>query len=358
MKTALREATRGFGATSPNPRVGAVIVKDGHEIIRSYHRAFGALHAEADCLANLPRGAARGATLYVNLEPCCHHGKTPPCTQAIIKAGLRRVVYGVIDPNPLVNGRGLEELKKSGIEVHGPVLEDEARELNRGYFKFIRTNRPWVTLKMAQSLDGRIAAGSGDSRWISSPGSLKFAHRLRAEHDAVLIGVHTALSDDPQLTVRHVRGSNPKRVILDTDLRLNPSAKIFAANPNPVLIATRPYPPTDKAEALQERGAEFIWLPPGRGNQLDLDVLLDELGQRGILYLLVEGGSNVLGSFIRNSLYDEIIVVIAPKIIGGDGVPSVAPLGIEKVDQAVKLTAIKRKVFGPDLAIWLRPESP
>lgn len=357
MKMALREALRGLGATSPNPRVGAVIVKEGREIARGYHRFFGALHAEADSLTHVSPDAARGATLYVNLEPCCHQGKTPPCTKVIIRAGIRRVVYGLRDPNPLVNGKGVEELRKAGVEVHGPILEEESREINRGYLKFRRSSRPWVTLKMAQSLDGRIASGSGDSRWISSPHSLKLAHRLRAQHDAVLVGINTVLSDDPELTVRLVRGNNPKRIVLDSRLRINPGAKVFHAKPHPVIIATRPYPPQEKAERLRDRGAEIVWLPPDADDKLDINVLLDELGQRGVLYLLVEGGSHVFSTFIRGSLFDEVIVVTAPKLIGGDGIPSIAPLGIDKVARAVDLRVVKRKVYGPDLAIWLRPKS-
>lgn len=363
---ALKEAARGLGVTSPNPRVGAVIVSGGQVIARGYHRAFGALHAEVDSLAKLPPGGAAGATLYVNLEPCCHLGKTPPCTRAIIEAGIARLVYGTIDPNPLVNGRGLRELKEAGVEVQGPVLEEEARELNRGYIKFQLTGRPWVTLKMAQSLDGRIAASSGDSRWISNPNSLKLAHRLRAEHDAVLVGINTVLVDDPQLTVRRVRGRNPRRVVLDSDLRLSPEAKVFVADSAPVLIATRPHPPAPKAKRLEKRGADFIWLPPRSGHNdwpdtngdLDLGVLLGELGKRGLLYLLVEGGGGVFSSFILSGLYDEIIMITAPIIIGGNGIPSVASLGIRKVAQSIKLHIIKRKSCGQDLALWLRPDAP
>lgn len=344
-----------MGATSPNPRVGAVIVSDSRVIARGYHRAFGALHAEADSLAKLPPGRASGATFYVNLEPCCHQGKTPPCTRALIEAGIGRVVYGMIDPNPQVNGRGLTELRKAGIDIRGPVLEEEARELNRGYLKFRRTGRPWVTLKLAQSLDGRIAAADGDSQWISSPDSLKLAHRLRAEHDAVLVGINTALVDDPRLTVRLVRGRNPRRVVLDSHLRLLPEARLFDADTGPVLVATQLYPPTDKARRLKERGADFIWLPPAEDGALDLNVLLDELGQRGILYLLVEGGAKVFSSFIRSDLYDDIVMVTAPIIVGGDGIPSVTSLGLERISDAVKLRLVKRKAYGPDMALWLRP---
>jgi len=355
MQMALKEAERGFGTTSPNPRVGAVIVSDDRVISRGHHRTFGDLHAEAESLRHLPAGRAAGATLYVNLEPCCHYGKTPPCTSVIIQSGIRRVVYGIRDPNPQVDGKGLRHLSEAGIEVHGPLLKEKAREINRGYLKFRRFGRPWVTLKWAQSLDGRIAASTGDARWISCPESLKLAHRLRAEHDAVLIGINTALTDNPLLTVRHTRGHNPCRVILDSNLRFSPNAAMFEEGSAPILIATRPYPPAEKAKHLGARGAELIWLPACENGTLDLGVLLDELGQRGILYLMVEGGSRVLASFINQSLFDEIILVMAPILIGGDGIPSTGALGINKVTQSVKLEVKRRKRYGQDYALWLRP---
>lgn len=358
MRLALRQASRGIGSTSPNPRVGAVLVKDGRVLAKGYHRAFGQPHAEVDCLTKLTPAQAAGSTLYVNLEPCCHSGKkTPPCTDAIIDFKIKRLVFGMVDPNPYVNGQGLKQLQDAGVEVMGPVLEDEARDLNRGYLKFRREGRPWVTLKMAQSLDGRIATSEGDTRWISSPQSLKLAHRLRADHDAVLVGIRTALVDDPQLNVRLVRGRNPRRVILDTDLRLAPDARLFGVDSGPVIIATRPYPPVEKVNRLEDRGAEFIWLPPGEDGTLDIKVLLEELSRRGTLYLLVEGGANVASSFIALGLFDELIVVSAPMLIGGDGIPSIAPLGVKRLAQSVKLNVYKRKTYGPDLATWLRPVS-
>jgi diaminohydroxyphosphoribosylaminopyrimidine deaminase/5-amino-6-(5-phosphoribosylamino)uracil reductase len=356
MRMTLAQARKGIGATSPNPRVGAVLVKKERVLAQGYHRAFGQPHAEVDCLSKVTAKQAAESTLYVNLEPCCHSGKkTPPCTDLLVSSRIRRVVYGMIDPNPFVNGQGLKKLREAGIEVSGPVFEDATRELNRGYLKFRSDGKPWVTLKMAQSLDGRIATSSGDARWISSPSSLKLAHRLRAEHDAVLIGIRTALADNPKLDVRHVRGPNPRRIVLDTDLRLPPGARLFEVDSNPVIIATRPYPSYEKADQLKRRGADFIWLPPAGDGTLDLDALLEELTQRGILYVLVEGGANVASSFIRCNLVDELVVVSAPLLIGGDGIPSIAPLGVESLAQSVKLTVHKRRAYGPDLATWMRP---
>lgn len=354
MKMALREAKRGIGATSPNPRVGAVIVKDNRVISRGYHRSFGAAHAEADCLSKLPVGAASSATLYVTLEPCSHHGKTPPCASAIAQSGITRVVYGLRDPNPLVDGKGFQILTQSGIEVHGPVLEEEAREVNRGYLKFLLSGRPWVTLKWAQSLDGRIATQTGDSRWISGRDSQKLAHRLRAEHDAVLVGLNTVLQDDPRLTVRHVRGRNPRRVILDADLRLPLDAALLDTDSNRVMIVTRPNPPSARAKRLEDRGAELLRIPVHHEDILDIEVLLMELGKRGILYLLVEGGSQIITSFIRQSLFDEIVLFVAPKFVGSDGVPGVASLGISRIEESVRVEVKRRRFIGQDLAIWLR----
>jgi len=324
----LKEAAKGCGLTSPNPRVGAVLVKDGRELARGFHRAYGEPHAEVDCLAKLKEGEAEGSTMYVNLEPCCHHGKTPPCTAAIEKAGVRRVVYGMSDPNQKVAGGGLKQLRAAGIAVSGPILESEARDLNRGYIKYLETGRPWVTLKFAQSLDGRIATRTGDSRWISSPGSLKLAHQLRAEHDADMVGINTALADDPQLTVRRVKGTNPYRIVLD---------------------------PAEKALILIDKGAELIELPDTEDGSLDTGVLLNELGGRGIHYLLVEGGAGIFKRIIKAGLFDEIIVITAPVLIGGDGIASVPSLGIQKVADAVKLKVYKRKSYGSDLVVWHRP---
>ncbi len=356
MKIALREARRGIGATSPNPRVGAVLVKGDKILAKGFHHTFGAPHAEVECFSKVDDDATEGATLYVSLEPCCHEGKTPPCTWAIKKTGVERVVYGMVDPNPKVNGKGIEELREAGIEVDGPVMENEAVEINRGYFKYIRTGQPWVTIKFAQSLDGRIAAATGHSRWISGEESLKLAHQLRAEHDGNLVGINTALQDDPQLTVRLVKGHNPYRIIIDPNLKLKPDAKVFDAEPKPVYIATQPYPSPERADKLSDRGAEFIWLPPGENGALDLGQLLDELGRRGIHYLLVEGGGGVLSRFIQNQLFDEMVVVTAPLLIGGDGIPSVASLDIQKVSESRKLEIFKRKVYGDDVAIWYRPK--
>jgi diaminohydroxyphosphoribosylaminopyrimidine deaminase/5-amino-6-(5-phosphoribosylamino)uracil reductase len=276
----------------------------------------------------------------------------------LIQAGLDAVVYGLQDPNPQVNGEGLRQLAEAGIEVRGPVLEADCRELNRGYLKHRHTGRPWVTLKWAQSLDGRIATGTGDSRWISSPEGLKLAHVLRAEHDAVLVGVNTILADDPRLTVRRVKGHNPVRIILDSHLRLSPEAAIFQDNDPSVLIFTSTSASQENRIKLQEKGAEIVVLPASAEGRLNLEMLLDELGRRGILYLLVEGGSGVNTSFLRQGLYDEIVTITAPILIGGDGLSGVGTLELSQVKDAIKLKLVRRKSLGLDFATWLRPDWP
>lgn len=348
MRMAIRQAKRGIGFTSPNPRVGAVIVKDGKVIARGYHRALGAPHAEADALRRITGEQARGATLYVTLEPCCHHGKTPPCTDAVIASGIKRVVYALQDPNPEVNGKGLDLLRRAGVTVVGPVLENEARALNCGYLKYRWIQRPWVTLKWAQSLDGKIADAGGDARWISCPQSLKFAHQLRSRHDAVLVGIGTVLRDDPVLTVRRVRGRNPIRVILDSNLRLALDAKIFT-EVAPIWIAARQGAPADRKQQLVEQGAEIFEIPELAPGLLNLDALLLKLAERGVLYLLVEGGARLLTSFVQFSLFDEIFAITAPKLIGGDGLSCLQALNVKRIEEAIPLHLKQHRVVGRDI---------
>ncbi len=357
MWMAIREAKRGIGFTSPNPRVGAVIVKDGNVIARGYHRALGAPHAEVDALRRITDEQARGATLYVTLEPCCHHGKTPPCTDAVIASGIKRVVFALQDPNPEVNGKGLELLRRAGVSVAGPILEKEARTLNCGYLKYRRTRRPWVALKWAQSLDGKIAAAGGDARWISCPQSLKFAHQLRTRHDAVLVGIGTVLRDDPELTVRQVRGRNPIRVVLDSDLRIPRDAKLFSSDA-PIWIATRTGTPVDRKSWLMERGVVLLEIPARASGMLDLDALLLELAQRGVLYLLVEGGAQLLTSFVQASLFDEIIAIIAPKLIGEEGISCLQALNIQRIEETIHLQLQQHHILGGDVICrYQRPDS-
>jgi len=353
MRMALRLARRGLGWTSPNPMVGAVLVKDDRVIGRGYHRRFGGNHAEVNAFQSASTDPA-GATLYVTLEPCCHYGKTPPCVDAIISNRLKRVVIGTLDPNPQVNGKSVKLLNEHGIETRVGVLEPECRELNEAHFKYMTTGRPLVTLKFAQSLDGRIATARGDSRWISSEEFRKRAHRLRASNDAILVGINTVLADNPQLTVRLVRGRNPTRVVLDSRLRIPLDCEIVRTRHEaPVLIAATAQADREKATQLGELGIETLVVPPDKSGGLDLKHLLQALGERNISSLLVEGGSKVITSFLRQKLADKVVVAIAPKILGR-GLDAVAELDIVRLSQALPLTFQKISRAGSDIVIEAR----
>jgi diaminohydroxyphosphoribosylaminopyrimidine deaminase/5-amino-6-(5-phosphoribosylamino)uracil reductase len=354
MQRALNLARKGEGRVSPNPMVGAVIVRGDRIIGEGYHERFGGNHAEVNAI----EGAAeplKGATFYVTLEPCAHFGKTPPCVQRIIEAGPARVAIGTKDPNPLVSGRGIKKLRARGIETTVGVLEDSCRALNEKFFHFIRTGRPCVTLKFAQSVDGRIATATGHSQWISSQPSLRLAHRERALHDAVLVGLGTVLKDDPQLTVRLVRGRNPVRIIVDTDLRIPLKARVLQDQEKAkTVVATAAARGADKKrEALEKRGIDVMTVGRDRSGNVNLKRLLDELGKREISSLLVEGGATVITSFLREGLANRMLVVIAPKIIG-KGIEAVGDLGILKIDQALRMTCRKVMRTGDDIVIDAR----
>ncbi len=341
MRRALALAARGRGTTRPNPMVGCVIARGGRILAEGWHRRAGGDHAEVAALRQLGRRAA-GATAYVSLEPCCHTGRTGPCTAALVAAGVRRVVYALRDPNPRVNGRGARALRQAGVAVEGDVLAAEAAELNRGYLAWVTTGRPWVTLKAAVSLDGRIAARGGDSKWITGPAARREAHRLRAAHDAILVGAGTVHADDPALTVREVRGRDPQRVILDGRLRTRPGA---AAVPGS-WIATR----AKGGGALERRGATILRVT-GRGPRVDLGALLDELGRREVTSLLVEGGGEVHGQFLRAGLVDEVAIFVAPVLIGGDGIPVLRGEGAATMAQALRLVDVRVKRLGNDVLV-------
>jgi len=343
MKLAIRMAKRGEGWVSPNPMVGAVLVKDSRILSKGFHRRYGGDHAEVDAIKRA-KEPLEGSTLYVNLEPCCHWGKTPPCCDAIIKAGIKRVVIANRDPNPLVNGKGIEILKRNGIEVETGVLEEEGRALNRAYFKYYEEKSPFITLKWAQSLDGKIATSTGDSKWISSPRALKFAHKLRAIHQAVVVGIGTVLKDDPQLTVRLVRGRNPLRVILDSHLKIPLESKVLNVEEAPLLIATTQKADPGKMALLQQKGIEVLKLGKER---VDLRELLNLLYERKIQSVLIEGGREVLTSFLREGLCDRLTVIISPKLIG-EGLSPLGDLGIKKIEEAFLLKNAYLKRIGSD----------
>ncbi len=339
MKMALNLAKRGAPRAFPNPLVGSVIVKDGRIIGKGFHRCCGENHAEINAVENATE-PVRGATIYINLEPCSHYGKTPPCVDRLIREKPARVVIGTADPNPLVSGQGIAALKRHGIETRIGVLEQQCREINEVFFKYIRTRLPFVTLKFAQSLDGKIATATGHSRWISSESSRVFAHRLRSLHDAILVGSGTVLKDDPELTCRLVRGRDPLRVVLDSKLKIPLKARILKQQDRAkTLLFTAEGCDKKKRAALADREIE---VKVAGEREVDLQAVLRELGKRQVSSLLVEGGAGVLTSFIREGLADRLIAISAPKIIG-KGTDAIGDLAVRTVDQAIPL-AIKRVI--------------
>ncbi|MCI0513096.1 bifunctional diaminohydroxyphosphoribosylaminopyrimidine deaminase/5-amino-6-(5-phosphoribosylamino)uracil reductase RibD [candidate division KSB1 bacterium] len=350
MRRALAWARKGQGAVSPNPMVGAVIVKDGQLISSGYHHRFGADHAEIDAIQRARTGV-RGATMYVTLEPCCFHGKTPPCVDRLIADGIQRVVIGTVDPDPRVNQRGIEILKAHHIQVELSAISAACQKQLEAY-SFHRNNGiPFTTIKFAQSLDGQIATASGNSRWISSEASRRLAHQLRKENDAVMVGTTTVLNDDPQLNLRHVKGVNPFRVILDAHLRTPLTAKIYRApDIQKTVVVTSDIAPQKIREQLNQMGVQIIQTPLNAQDQLDLGVLWSQLGAFGITALLVEGGSQLVTSILRLHLAQRLVVAVAP-IILGQGIPGIGNLEITRIDQSIQLENVTWKLKTPDIIL-------
>ncbi|MFA5309197.1 MAG: bifunctional diaminohydroxyphosphoribosylaminopyrimidine deaminase/5-amino-6-(5-phosphoribosylamino)uracil reductase RibD [Dehalococcoidales bacterium] len=350
MRQALGLARRGLGKTSPNPMVGAVIVKRGRVIARGYHHAFGRDHAEVDAFKHAQADVA-GATLYVTLEPCRHFGKTPPCTDAIIRNKIDRVVIGMLDPDPRMSGESVKLLNANGIKTAVGVMEDACRALNEKYIQHRTAGLPWVTLKWAQTLDGKIAAPRGTSSRFTSPPSLKLAHRLRAEHDAILVGVETVVKDNPELTTRLVKGRNPLRIILDSTLRIPPDAKVLTGQDTArTMVVATPSAPEEKVAALQSMGVPVLVTPPDAAGRVDLKNLLKALGERDVSSLLVEGGAKVITSFLRAGLGDKVVVIIAPRLLGR-GTPAIADLDIMDLTRAYALAFNKIYRSGEDIVV-------
>lgn len=353
MRLALRLGRRGAGRTSPNPPVGAVVVRGGKIVGRGYHRRAGAPHAEAVALAQA-RDKARGATLYVTLEPCAHHGRTPPCTRAIVAAGIREVVVGTRDPNPRVVGGGLERLRRAGLSVRTGVLQEECEALIAAFRKHVTLGLPFVTVKLAASLDGRIATATGDARWISGPDSRTLVHRLRNQHDAVLVGAETVRRDDPELTCRLRGGRSPLRVILDGRLRISPTSRVVRDGKAPTLVICGARASAARRRQIQARGAEVLTLPENRG-RIPLRRVMQELGRRGIMSVLVEGGADVAAAVLKAGVADCLHLFYAPKIIGGDGRPMLGPLGVRRLRHALRVDAVQLRRIGPDLLVVAKP---
>jgi diaminohydroxyphosphoribosylaminopyrimidine deaminase/5-amino-6-(5-phosphoribosylamino)uracil reductase len=353
MQMALDLAAQGRGHTSPNPMVGAVVVNQEVVVGQGYHQFAGGPHAEVHAIA-AAGAAARGATLYVNLEPCNHTGRTPPCTLKIVEAGLRRVVIAMRDPNPQVKGGGAEFLKNQGLDVTLGICADRARELNEVFVKFIRTGRPFVIAKCAATLDGRIATRTGDSKWVSGEGSRAFVHALRHAVDAILVGAGTVAADDPLLTTRleDRSGKDPIRIVLDTRLRTAPTAKVLrhSSPAETFLVAGRGVPASKKAR-LQIRGVRVLEAETCEG-RIDLDRLMGQLGQMGVTSILLEGGSRVLGSAFRAGIVDKVCFFYAPWIsCGDDGIPICSGMGAERMRDCLRLGRIRSRRLGDDVMI-------
>ncbi len=359
MRLAFRQALRGRGRTSPNPLVGAVIVKNNCVIATGYHGFFGGPHSEVVALSKLTGRRAVGAILYVNLEPCCYHGKTPPCTEAIKAAGIGRVVIGCEDPNPLVAGKGIKELKDSGIEVRTGVLENEAQRINAPYLTSMTQKRPWVVIKMAQTLDGRLALSSGESRWISGEKSRREVHRLRSHLDAVLLGVRTVIQDDPELTVRFVRGRNPLRVVLDSRLRTPIKARILhQAEPEKTILLTTNQASPKKRNVIEQTGARVLTVRAAKNGFVDMHAALRKLARLNIQSLLVEGGASVHRSLLLSKKVDKVIIFMAPKFLGADGIATVGALGLHSLRAMPEFSWRRTRFVGDDLWLELEKCSP
>lgn len=353
MSRALALARKADGRTSPNPMVGAVIVKNGTIVGEGWHKKAGLPHGEIVALRKAgPR--AKGAQLYVNLEPCCHYGKTPPCTDAIVAAGIRKVVVGMKDPNPRMRGKGLRQLRKSGIEVETGILEKECRRLNEVFAKFIQTGRPFVILKAAMSLDGKIATRSGQSRWITGVKAREEAHRMRGRVDAILVGTGTVVKDNPFLTTRLRKKAvkHPVRVILDHNHRIPLTANVFKnTGTQRTLYATGTKPPAPRKEKLLRKGVEILVVRE-KDRRADLKHLMTLLGGMGVTSVLIEGGGEVHASALRDGIVDRAVFFVAPIIIGGrEAAAAVSGEGIGYLKKAWKIKNMEIRLVGEDLMV-------
>ena len=344
MTRALRLSERARGQTSPNPLVGAVLVRDGRIVGEGYHRRAGEPHAEAIAL-NRAGAQAEGATLYVSLEPCCHFGRMPPCVDRIIERGVAEVVCALIDPDSRVSGRGIEKLRGAGISVKLGVLEEAARKTNEVYLKYITTGMPFVILKWAQSLDGRIATRTGDSKWITGEKARRWVHRLRSQVDAVMVGVGTVIRDDPQLNVRGVKGKHPLKIVLDSQLSIPPEARVFEGER--MILATTERSSEEKRGLVEEKGAQ-VWILPERDGHVDLAAVMRKAGKTGITSILIEGGSKIATSALKAHIVDKLMIFIAPKLIGR-GINAVGDLGITRIEETIELEDVKLRRIGADV---------
>ena len=354
MRRAIGLAKKGGGYVHPNPLVGCVVVKDGEIIAEGYHEKYGEFHAERNALTQC-KSETKGALLYVTLEPCCHYGKTPPCTEIIIEKGIKKVYVGILDPNPLVAGKGVKMLQDAGIEVEVGLCQDEIRELNKVFLKYITTKRPYVIMKTAMTLDGKIAAFTGDSRWVTNEESRKMVHELRSEMAGVIVGIGTVLADNPMLNVR-LEGEHhqPVRIVVDSNLRIPIDSQLVKTAKDYRTIVCRDaarHVPTDTIVELHNAGIEIIECQSKDGH-VDINDLMNKLGSMGIDSLLLEGGGTLNAAFIESGCVDEVWTFIAPKIIGGENAKtSILGKGIAKMSDAIKLQDIDIQNINGDILI-------
>ncbi|RDL44073.1 bifunctional diaminohydroxyphosphoribosylaminopyrimidine deaminase/5-amino-6-(5-phosphoribosylamino)uracil reductase RibD [Marinomonas piezotolerans] len=363
MARALQLARRGVYTTHPNPRVGCVIVKDGQIIAEGFHAKAGEGHAEVQALANATADVS-GATAYVTLEPCSHHGRTPPCAEALISAGVAEVVYGMQDPNPEVSGNGLAALEKAGVKVTGPVMESECRTLNPGFIKRMEEGLPYVRVKLAMSVDGRTAMESGESQWITGPEARQDVQRLRAQSAAIVTGIGSVIMDNPSMTVRIDTEGNevdakqvrqPLRVIMDTALSVPPEAKILYPTDQATIFCDEEEIEDDHLAALQKKGIAVRFVPRGDDDRLDLVEAMGQLADEGINEVLVETGAELAGAFLNAGLVDELVIYMAPKLLGSAARPLVN-LPLENMSEAVELDLVDVAKIGSDIKLVYVPQ--
>ena len=355
IKRTFHLARMGVGSVNPNPLVGAVIVKDNRVIAEGFHREFGGDHAEVDAINNATE-SIEGSTVYVNLEPCSHHGKTPPCARRLIDEKVKRVVVAMRDPNPQVSGEGVKMLRSAGIEVTEGVLEEEARDLNRVFNKFITQGLPYVVMKAAMTMDGKIATRVGDSRWVSGETSRNIVHELRNEYTSIMVGINTVIGDDPELSTRlsgNRQGRNPVRIIVDSDARIPMDAKVLTKlNESPTILAHDKQASEEKLKILREGGVQTIKTQAEYGSNVDLRQLMSGLGKRNIDGILLEGGGTLNYSALEAGIVDEVFFFIAPKMVGGTHAKTpVEGKGVDVMDEAFRLKDIKTMKVGEDLMI-------
>lgn len=350
MNIAMKLALKGKGKTSPNPMVGALVVNDGKVVGKGYHERAGFAHAEVVAIDNAGKEAKK-ATLYVTLEPCAHFGRTPPCVDRIINSGIKEVIIGMIDPNPINNGRGINILKQYRIKTETGILEDALKKLNEPFIKYISKRMPFVTVKAAQSLDGRIAANTGDSKWITSDKSRAYAHRLRQDYDAIMVGINTVLRDNPRLDTWFSK-KHPVKIVVDSQLSTPQNANIFSGNSQVIIVTlpARPGQETENRKILSSK-AKILEVKEKDG-QINLRDMLKKLAQMEIANILVEGGGTLNGSLFDEGLVDKLLFFISPKIIGGkDAINSVMGRGVSRVERAIKIKEIKLRRIGEDFLV-------